>query len=125
MVFGGDPRSFLENPAAGVLRAIPATWDETIVLPPSEIGEVAVMARRSGDRWFVAAVNGASGRTVRVDPKFLGSGSYTATIVRDVDAEAAAVRVEKMHVRSMTPLTFDVRPGGGFVVMLRPGVVIE
>src|SRR4029078_11297413 len=54
LVYGGPPQRLLHNPAADILRAIPSTWDESIVLPPSEIGEVAVMARRSGRDWFVA-----------------------------------------------------------------------
>lgn len=125
LVFGGHPRSFLDSPAVDVLRAIPATWDETIVLPPSEIGEVAVMARRAGRDWFVAAVNGTTARTIRVVPGFLERGSYIGTLVRDVASDAAAMRVEKMNVSSTTPLAFEVRPGGGFVAMLRPGVVVE
>jgi alpha-glucosidase len=122
LVFGGHPQSFLDSPAVDVLRAIPATWDETIVLPPSEIGEVAVMARRSGRDWFIAAVNGATARTVRVDPGFLGAGRYTATFVRDVESDAGAMTVDTSPVSSSTPLTFALRPGGGFVVCLRPGV---
>jgi len=121
LVFGGHPRSFLDSPAVEVLRAIPATWDETIVLPPSEIGEIAVMARRSGRDWFVAAVNGAAARTVRVDPKFLPPGRYTATVVRDVGANPAAMTVDTINLMPATPLTFDVRSGGGFVAMIRPG----
>jgi alpha-glucosidase len=122
LVFGGHPQSFLDNPAVDVLRAIPATWDETIVLPPSEIGEVAVMARRSGRDWFLAAVNGATARTVRVTPSFLAGGRYTATLVRDVEADAAAVRMETATVTSGAAITFALRAGGGFVARLTPGV---
>ncbi|HET7695674.1 MAG TPA: glycoside hydrolase family 97 catalytic domain-containing protein [Vicinamibacterales bacterium] len=120
LVFGGHPQSFLDSPAADVLRAIPATWDETIVLPPSEIGEIAVMARRAGRDWFVASVNGAAGRTVRVVPRFLAPGRYTATIVRDVPTDAAAMTVDRVPLSPSTPLTFAVRPGGGFVALIRP-----
>ena len=119
LVFGGHPKSFLESPAVEVLRAIPATWDETVVLPPSEIGEIAVMARRSGREWFVAAVNGAAARTVRIDPAFLAPGRYTATVVRDADAGAAAMKVETVPVSPGTGLTFELRPGGGFVIRIR------
>ncbi len=119
LVFGGHPRSFLDSPAVEVLRAIPATWDETIVLPPSEIGDVAVMARRSGRDWFVAAVNGAAPRTVRVDPVFLAPGPYTATVVRDVADNPAAMTVETVAVTSTTPWTFTVGPGGGFVALIK------
>ena len=121
LVFGGHPQSFLDSPAVDVLRAIPATWDETMVLPPSEIGDVAVMARRTGRDWFVAAVNGATARTVRVDPRFLGPGRYTATVVRDVPSDAASMTVEKSELTRTSPLTFTLRPGGGFVVHVRPG----
>jgi alpha-glucosidase len=122
LVFGGHPQSFLDSPAVDVLRAIPATWDETIVLPPSEIGEVAVMARRSGRDWFLAAVNGATARTVRVTPSFLAAGRYTATLVRDVEADAAAVKMERATVTSGAAITFALRAGGGFVARLTPGV---
>jgi alpha-glucosidase len=122
LVFGGHPRSFLDSAAVDVLRAIPATWDETIVLPPSEIGEIAVMARRSGSDWFVAAVNGAAARTVRVVPGFLPPGRYTATVVRDVETDAASMAVDTIALSPSTPLTFAVRAGGGFVARLRPGV---
>ena len=121
LVFGGHPRSFLDSQAADVLRAIPATWDETIVLPPSEIGEVAVMARRSGRDWFVAAVNGSTARTIRVLPRFLAPGDYTATVVRDVASDAAAMTVETIAASASSPLTFAVRAGGGFVALIRPG----
>jgi alpha-glucosidase len=33
-------------------------WDETIVLPQSDIGELAAFARRSGRNWFVGVLNG-------------------------------------------------------------------
>jgi alpha-glucosidase len=125
LVYGGHPQSFLDSPAVDVLRHVPSTWDETIVLPPSEIGEVAVMARRSGSDWFIAAVNGTAPRTIRVVPGFLAAGSYIATLIRDVDSDPGAMTVEKMNVRSTSPLTLNVRPGGGFVVMLRPGSIVE
>ena len=118
LVYGGHPQSLLDSPAAGILRAIPSTWDETIVLPPSEIGEVAVMARRSGRDWFVAAVNGAAARTVRVTPSFLGTGPYDAIIARDEPSNAAAMRIERRAVTARDTLSFDLRPGGGFVARL-------
>ena len=122
LVFGGHPQSFLDNPAVEILRNIPATWDETIVLAPSEIGEVAVMARRSGRAWFLAAVNGATARTVRVPAAFLGAGRYTATMARDDAANAASIKMDTATISSGDTITFDLRPGGGFVARLTPGV---
>jgi alpha-glucosidase len=121
LVFGGQPQSFLDSPAVEILKNIPSTWDETIVLPPSEIGEVAVYARRKGQAWFVAAVNGRGTRSVTVNPAFLAkSRSYQATIARDDLSNAAAVKVETVTLSSGTPITFELRDGGGFVARLAP-----
>lgn len=56
--FGSHPKTMLDNPAVKLLKQIPATWDETVVLPSSRIGEVAAFARRSGKTWFLAVLNG-------------------------------------------------------------------
>lgn len=121
LVYGGNPQSFLDSPAVEILRSIPSTWDETIVLPPSEIGEVAVMARRKGRDWFVAAAGGLEARTVRLPLAFLGGGRFTATIARDEAAGAAALKMERTTLSSSDVVTFDLRPGGGFVARLTPG----
>lgn len=120
LVYGGHPQSFLDSPAVEVLRHVPSTWDETIVLPPSEIGEVAVMARRSGRDWFVAAVNGVEPRTVRIPASFLGAGRFAATFVRDDASDPEVMKVEHGMVSSADVLTFTLRPGGGFAVRLVP-----
>src|SRR5204863_2109260 len=56
LVFGAHPASLLTNPAVELIKSLPTVWDETRVLPSSEIGQLALFARRSGDRWFVAAM---------------------------------------------------------------------
>ena len=119
LVYGGHPQSFLDSPAVEILRAIPATWDETIVLPPSEIGEMAVMARRKGRDWFVAAANGTTARTVRVPLAFLGAGRFAAVIASDDPADAAALPIDRRGLSSADTLTFALRPGGGGVAMAR------
>jgi alpha-glucosidase len=53
MIYGAHPQHILENPAVELIKTIPTVWDETVVLPPSEIGVVAIFARRRGDSWFV------------------------------------------------------------------------
>jgi len=118
LVYGGHPASLLSNPAADVIKSIPSVWDETRVLPPSEIGELAVFARRRGDDWFVGALNGPVARTVTIDPSFLGTGTYTTTIVRDNLENDAALEMETRDTRRGQTLQFPMRAGGGFVVRL-------
>jgi alpha-glucosidase len=102
-----------------MIKTIPSVWDETVVLPPSEIGEVAVFARRSGQRWFVAAMNGPEARTVPVHAAFLKKDA-TALIVRDKSDDASGVEVETRKVRADEVLTIPVRAAGGFVIRFLP-----
>jgi hypothetical protein len=59
--------------------------------------------------WFVAALNGPAARTMSIDPSFLGTGTYKATIVRDNLDNDAAVIVESKDVRAGPPLQIAMR----------------
>jgi alpha-glucosidase len=120
LVYGGHPRSLLDNPAVDVIKSIPSVWDETVVLPGSEIGEVAAMARRHGRNWFIAVVNGAGTRSFRIVPTFLGSARYTALIVRDDPDDPATVRIDRGTRGGQDELTVELRDGGGFVARFTP-----
>lgn len=117
-ILAANPKSILENPAVDVIKAIPATWDETIVLPDSRIGEIAAFARRKGDRWFIAVMNGPQARKLKVDLNFLGSGDYEAKMVRDDMENAAAEKIESSTVTRKDSVQINLRAGGGFVSMI-------
>jgi alpha-glucosidase len=114
LVFAAHPANLLANPTVDLVKSIPSVWDETVVLPVSQIGEVAAFARRKGDTWFLAVNNGPVAKTVRVDLSFLGQGSYKSMLLRDT-GEAAAVKIEHLTARSGDALYIDLRSGGGFV----------
>jgi len=115
MIYGAHPQHILENPAAELIKTIPSVWDETIVLPVSEIGELAAFARRKNDVWFVGIMNALTGKTIRVPLNFLASRRYHATLVRDQMDEPAALKIEKITVGRRDALTIKMRAGGGFV----------
>jgi alpha-glucosidase len=115
LVYGAHPRAILEHPAAELIKAIPCVWDETRVLPFSEIGEVAAFARRHGKQWFLGVANGPTARSVEVPLSFLGGGTHAALLVRDQADDPAAVVVENRTVRRGDALKIDLRAGGGFV----------
>ncbi len=115
LVYGAHPASLLKNPAVEVIKSLPSVWDETIALPVSAIGEVAAFARRRGDVWFLAILNGPSARSLDIPLTFLGAGPYQALLVRDDPADAAAVVVEKASAGRGEPLRVQLLPGGGFI----------
>jgi alpha-glucosidase len=115
LVYAAHPQSLLTNPAVEMIKSIPSVWDETIVLPPSEIGELAAFARRSGDRWFLAVLNGPEARTLRLPLSFLGDGNYRALSIGDRDDDPAAVKREDATVAKDGAIDVRLRAGGGLI----------
>jgi alpha-glucosidase len=122
LTYSLHPQKALDSPAVEMIRAIPAVWDETIVLPPSEIGDVAVFARRSGDSWFLAVLNGPQKRSVQIPLTFLKDGSYKALVVKDKDdgsttatQPTAGVSVENAMLSSSDVVSLDLSAGGGYI----------
>ena len=115
LTMAAHPQSVLDNPAVDVIKSIPAVWDQTIVLPDSQIGELAIFARRTGQTWFLAVMCGPEGKTIRVPLSFLGDGPYKASLVRDDKQKADAVVLEDKTVQRSDTLTIEMTDGGGFV----------
>ncbi len=118
LTYAAHPRTLLEHPAVQIIKSLPSVWDETRVLPPSEIGELAAFARRRGALWFLAVVNGPQARSLRLPLAFLGSGAWQALLVRDDLRQPDAVRIEKAVLRRTDALSVELAPGGGFLARL-------
>ncbi len=116
--YGGHPQDYLDSPARDVIEKLPTTWDETIVLPMSKIGKIAAFARRKGDTWFVAIMNGGSGRSFDLPLNFLGAGRYELTAVSDSMASSLALKEVKREVGSGDSAPVRMRMGGGYAAML-------
>jgi alpha-glucosidase len=119
LCFGGHPKDYVDNPAKDVLMAIPAVWDETRVLPGSEPGKMAIMARRSGNNWFVAALGGADAMTINIPLNFLGGGQWKATHLGDVPGKADAWNRQDNLVTKKARIPMQISAGGGYVLWLR------
>ena len=120
LCMGDNPTNYLQSAAADVLKALPSVWDETRVLPGSEIGEVAGFARRQGDAWFIGVINDTTPRRLEVALNFLGRGQYKLVELADSgERNDAFVRSERL-VTSKDTLTLPLRKDGGYVAWLRP-----
>jgi alpha-glucosidase len=122
LTYSLNPQKALDSPAVDMIKAIPSVWDETIVLPPSEIGECAVFARRSGDTWFLAVLNGPKPKSIRVQLDFLKDGAYKALVVRDRDDGSATatqpstgLAVDNLSMSKGGAISLDLVAGGGYV----------
>jgi alpha-glucosidase len=119
LTIAANPQSIRTNAAVDVIRSIPAVWDETIVLPGSEIGELAAFARRTGSTWFVAAMCGPQPQTIQVPLSFLAGGPHQESLVRDGDTDASVVLETRTAQRGHS-LRVELRAGGGWVARFDP-----
>jgi alpha-glucosidase len=115
LTLAAHPQAVLSNPARDVIKGIPAVWDDTVVLPGSEIGRLSIFARRSGQIWYLAVMNGPQEESIQVPLSFLGEGSFKASLVRDDEQKDDTVVVEEKAVQRTDTLVFQLRHGGGFV----------
>lgn len=114
LTYAAHPDTLLANPAVEIIRSIPAVWDQTMVLPPSEIGELAVYARRKGTTWFLAVMNGATPRKITVPLTFL-KNPHNALVASDEVADPAAVRMTQGTYGPKDSLVLDLGAGGGYI----------
>ncbi len=117
------PEVLLEQPiAVRLLRMIPVEWEETVVLPPSQIGTLAMFARKAAGRWYVFAINGdaVNGRNLpSVSLDFLGPGRWTATTISD-GAQTTLVEGTLQNLTAASTLDIAMLGGGGFVAVISP-----
>jgi alpha-glucosidase len=118
LTYAANPANILANPAVAIIKDIPAVWDETIVLPGSEIGELAAYARRKGNNWFVAVMNGKTPKKITIPLKFLKTGNYNTTVVKDDGDNSASVKVEKNNYSARDTIELDLAAGGGYLAEL-------
>ena len=120
MFYADKPELYRQSPAFDVIKAIPSVWDETVVLPGSRIGDLAALARRKGDTWFVGIINGALQRSYDLDLSFLGGGRYASVQLADhPKGPERLVRTEEVVTAAASPRVW-MNAGGGFVAMLTP-----
>jgi alpha-glucosidase len=115
---------YCDSAATDLIQNMPVTWDETRVLAGSALGQRVLMARRKGETWWVAGINGQNEADQPAVPlDFLASGQYAVTLLSDgADTPADELRIERYDKssRNLSQLKPWMAPGGGFVARLKP-----
>ncbi len=119
--FADGVKQYLDLPEAPkeFLKHVPVVWDETRFLA-GEPGQYLVLARRSGNQWYLGGINGENaGRDIDVPLAFLGRSRCTMTLISD-SKDARNFRHETEAVTSADHVEVRVLPYGGFVAVLSP-----
>jgi hypothetical protein len=108
------PESFLAQPkeVQDFLGELPSIWDETRYVSGYP-GKDVVLARRSGNVWYVAGINGTDEpSTLNIDLSFI-SGKQV-TILADTAKKPWDIRKVKT-----IPTKMECQPRGGFVIVIK------
>jgi hypothetical protein len=115
--YADKPEFFESLPPAAlqIFRDAPARWDETRCLA-GEPGREVVFARRSGNSWFIAGLNGTGeSLTVDLDLSDFHNFSRRTLIAEGADA---AMKVEVTSVGSVDAWKHAMPSRGGFILRL-------
>jgi alpha-glucosidase len=116
------PRAYEKQPGFGFLIDVPTTWDETRFLA-GDAGEYVVVARRSGDTWYLGGMTNWTSRSFKLPLKFLGSGKYEATLYLDTpknDENPNDVLLYGPVYSNSDTLDVSMASGGGIAGIFRP-----
>lgn len=118
MLADNPTRYYQNEDCARYIASVPVVWDETRCLS-AKVGQHAVLARRSGSKWFLGAIQGTNQeQTVRVKLDFLPAGRTfkMKAFVDGVNADYQAMHynVKEMQVTNQTELDIKMARNGGF-----------
>ncbi len=112
-----NPTNYYREPECmEFLSKVPSVWDKTIVLD-SKIADYVLIARQSGNDWYVGAMTDDTPRNLTVDFSFLGEGNYQADIWQDginADRNGNDYKKISVNVNKETKLNISIATGGGW-----------
>jgi alpha-glucosidase len=121
------PDRLRDQAGADFLKIVPTVWDDTRVLDGS-VSEHLVMARQSGDDWFLGAMTNREAREIPVKLDFLDdfpgpsqTGRWRLKLWQDADdsgENAEHLEVDEQVVTVGDTITLKLAPAGGCVGVL-------
>lgn len=116
-----SPSAYMaETECADFIADVPTVWDETVAVS-GKAGEYVLIARRSGDDWYVGAMTDWTPRSIDIDLSFIKGGSKRMEIFRD---GANASRIASDYRREIKDfpesgiIKAALAPGGGFAAKI-------
>ncbi|MFC1603442.1 glycoside hydrolase family 97 N-terminal domain-containing protein [Planctomycetota bacterium] len=119
---GGGRNVIGDEPELEFFDHVPTVWDDTKAIH-GQIGEYAVLARCSGESWFIGCMNGNDQHTFDVPLDFLDTNRrYIAHIYSDDPAVTTRthVKISRCIVDSSSVLKAELRPRSGQAIRIHP-----
>ena len=113
------PTAYMQEPeCTQFIASVPTVWDETVPLQ-GKVGEVAMLAKRKGNVWYIGALTNWEKRTVTIDFKALGVQPKSVTAFVDgpnAHRKGCDYQKKEIAVPANGILKIDLAPGGGAVI---------
>ena len=107
-----------EKECTDFIASVPTVWDETVALD-GKVGEYVIMARRSGDVWYIGGLTNWDARDVELDLNALGAGGWNVEMFADgVNVEKNAKDYKVVRTQNTDKLKVRMASGGGFAARL-------
>jgi hypothetical protein len=95
------------------MQELPRSWDDSRLVDGYP-GKYAVIARRSGDTWYIAGINATNAeKTLTLDLSFVGNKQ--GFVITDGDGERS---FSQRSIAAGKKVAVKVKPHGGFVIQL-------
>lgn len=102
------------------ISELPTVWDETRVIQ-GKLGENIIVARRSGNDWYIGGICGTAAHSANISLSFLTSGEYTMDLMQDA-ADATSEPTHFVHsvtkVTSASSFNVNMVQAGGFAARI-------
>lgn len=112
--FAITPNNLTDAPrlALDFLREVPTTWDETVFLDGYP-GKYCVLARRHGDRWYIAGINAQKEPLkLKLNLPMLRKGDRVAFYS---DTKSREPQLEQKTIQKPDETSVTIQPEGGIV----------
>lgn len=117
-----NPTQYYKNSeCTEFITSVPTTWDETRALV-AEVGEVLVVAKRKGTKWYIGGMTNGNNRDLNISFDFLESGkSYKMTYFEDginANRQAMDYRKKEKSVTSTSTHQISMARNGGWAAVI-------
>jgi alpha-glucosidase len=118
-----NPSNYLKDSlCTSFMARIPTVWDKTIALE-GKIGEYAVIARKNGNKWYLAGMTDWNARTFKTALTFLDGKKYKMEVLSDginASRHAADYKLTTTTVSAADTIEINMEKGGGWTAILTP-----
>lgn len=114
--FALAPNNLTDAPEVALefMKQIPTTWDETVFIDGYP-GKYAVLARRHGNRWYIAGINAQKEPLkLSLNLPMLNNGDVVVTYT---DGKQGEPQRKELSVKTATSVPVTIQPNGGVILM--------